>query len=115
VLHLLRKNHHASEKLMGCKPMRVMLIATVLVLSSALSCAGVCRFGKERRTAKAGPEITGDYSRCYLYSPDTGCWYADPMYYVALDALSDWHARHRQSSIPAPKHAGKVSRPTIEK
>lgn len=97
--------------------MRVLLIATALALCSALGWADVCRFGKEPRNAKAGPEITGDYSRCYLYSRDTGCWYADPMHYIALDALSDWHARHRKGSVPATKtrRVGKVSQPTVEK
>lgn len=91
-------------------------IALLLAVAAAVANAEPCAYQLCKKT-KDGPEITGNYARPYLYSSATGCWYPDPMYYVAKDALRRWHARRSCVSSPSEswQGKGKTYRPTVEK
>ncbi len=92
------------------------LFVTVLLASVGSSVmAEPCAY-KLRADRPAGPEVTGNYARPYLYSPDTRCWYPDPMYYVAKDALRRWHARQGLCRTPSsPSETSKRYHATVEK
>ena len=60
-----------------------------------------------------GPEITGNYANCYLYSETTKMRYADPAYYNAAGALNRWHQIRGRAQRPV--YSAPAKRVTIEK
>ncbi len=96
--------------------MRLFLLFGMIALGMTSVWAEPCAYSL-RTSRPQGPEVTGNYARPYLYSPDTGCWYPDPMYYVAKDALRRWNARHRGVQGPIPEKVGPPKRyqPALEK
>jgi hypothetical protein len=89
-------------------------IALAMAVTSVAS-AEPCAYSLCTR-AKDGPEITGNYARPYLYSEATRCWYPDPMYYVAKDALRRWHSRHdRCAPDTSSRSYGRKAYATVEK
>jgi hypothetical protein len=87
------------------EPLKRLLIVLLATLGAAAYGAGCGNC--ESTCKKAGPEITSDYSARYLCSADTGRCYADPMYYVAKDALARWHRIRGKSAMTA--NAGRAA------
>lgn len=95
---------------------RRSIVVILLVAFAAVAAAEPCAY-QLGRNREPGPEITGNYARPYLYSPDTRRWYSDPMYYVACDALRRWHRMSTSCRTAAPRTSARQKRvePTIEK
>lgn len=85
----------------GPNSVRLTLIAAAFTLTVSaasaqdLSCSGctatpVDPYGLP--VLAPPPELTGDYALPYLYSPQTGYAYSDPMYYYGLRQLAKWDA-----------------------
>lgn len=74
--------------------MRKFLL-TVIALGVAGSGAAGCTYCPPNIHSYngPGPELTGDYSRQYLYSSTTRRMYADPVHYYASAAVTRWKAR----------------------
>jgi hypothetical protein len=102
----------------GIKAVKRRAIVPIIVFLCAALHLGAEPCAYSLRSERcAGPEVTGNYAAPYLYSPDTRCWYPDPMYYVAKDALRRWHARQERCRPIMLEKTGpaKQYRPTIEK
>jgi len=102
----------------GCKAVnnRLVKVLCIVFASVAMSVSAEPCAYKLGAKHKPGPEITGDYSRPYLYSPVARCWYPDPMYYVAKDALRKWHAMQGcVESKSTGKNQGKRYAKPVEK
>jgi hypothetical protein len=79
----------------------VILITVGIALTAATAWSQCCSQPRTRCGPLPGPELSGNYAIPYMYSCETGRWYADPMYYHAYGALDRWHKIRRNWRTPA--------------
>ena len=84
---------------------------------SPVTCAGGCgnvcdcALPQYRFFYVPGPELTGNYARPYLYSPDTDRQYADPAYYHTQRESAGWN-RQQGNGRMATTNLGEL--PSVE-